>query len=74
MGVLAANATPDPVLAALHTASLAALRDPGVTQRLHGQGFSTPGLGPEAFGALLRETVGRFAAVAAAVSLRPEDA
>lgn len=74
MGVLAPSATPAPVLAALHTASLAALRDAGVTQRLNGQGFATPGLGPDEFGRLLRETVARFAAVAGAVGLRPEDA
>ncbi|MDB5415685.1 MAG: Tripartite-type tricarboxylate transporter, receptor component TctC [Rubritepida sp.] len=74
IGVLAPAATPAPIQAALYTASLAALRDPAVTQRLTGLGFDTPGLGPAAFGTLLRETVARFAAVAGAVGLRPEDA
>ncbi|WP_424813002.1 Bug family tripartite tricarboxylate transporter substrate binding protein [Roseococcus sp. YIM B11640] len=72
MGILAPAGTPEPILAALHAASLTALREPGVTRRLNGQGFSTPGLGPAPFGALLQETVARFAAVAGAVGLKPD--
>jgi tripartite-type tricarboxylate transporter receptor subunit TctC len=72
MGLLAPSATPAPLLAVLHAASLAALRDPTVTQRLNSQGFDTPGLGPDAFGDLLRDTVARFSAVAGAVGLRPD--
>jgi tripartite-type tricarboxylate transporter receptor subunit TctC len=74
IGVLAPASTPAPALAALQAAGLAALRDPGVIKRLSGQGFDVEGLGPEAFRTLLRETVARFAAVAGAVGLRPEDA
>lgn len=74
IGVLAPSGTPAQTLAALQAAGLAALRDPGVAQRLDGQGFEVSGLGPEAFGILLRDTVARFAAVAGAVGLRPEDA
>ncbi len=74
MGVLAPRATPAPVIAALHAASLAALRDPGVAQRLAGRGFDTPGHGPDRFGAVLHDTAARFAAVAGAVGLRAGEA
>ncbi|TCH99506.1 tripartite tricarboxylate transporter substrate binding protein [Roseococcus sp. SYP-B2431] len=74
IGLLAPAGTPAPALAALQAAGLGALRDPRVVQRLNGQGFDVEGRGPEAFGALVRDTVARFAAVAGAVGLRPEDA
>lgn len=74
IGVLAPAGTPAPALAALNAAGLTALRDPAVARRLAEQGFDVTGLPPEGFGALLRDTVARFAAVAGAVGLRPEDA
>ncbi|NGM24005.1 twin-arginine translocation pathway signal protein [Roseomonas stagni] len=74
MGVLAPRATPAPVIVALHAASLAALRDAGVAQRLGALGFDTPGHGPDRFGPLLRDTAARFAAVAGAVGLRAGEA
>jgi tripartite-type tricarboxylate transporter receptor subunit TctC len=74
IGLLAPAGTHAPALAALQAAGLTALRDPGVVQRLEGQGFDVTGLGPEAFGTLLNDTVSRFAAVADVVGMRPEGA
>lgn len=74
IGLLAPAGTPAPALAALQAAGLAALADPAVVQRLNGQGFEVAGLGSEAFGALLGDTVARFAAVAGAVGLQAEGA
>lgn len=74
VGVLVPAATAPATVAALHAASEAALRDPGVTARLASLGFETPGLGPDAFGARLRESASRFLAIARSVGLRAEDA
>ena len=73
MGVLAPVGTPPALLGALHQAALAALRSAAVTQRLGALGFDTPGLGPELFGPLLRQTAERYAAVAARIGLRAGD-
>lgn len=74
MGILAPAATPAPVLAALHAASVTAIREAGVVRRLDSLGFAIPAIGPEPFGVLLRDTVRRFADVAGAVGIRPGDA
>ncbi|MBY0338454.1 MAG: tripartite tricarboxylate transporter substrate binding protein [Acetobacteraceae bacterium] len=74
MGVLTPAATPEPVLAALHQASLTALRSAAVTERLAALGFEAPGLPPERFGDVLRDTTRRFAAIAQLVGIRPGEA
>ncbi|WP_164867809.1 Bug family tripartite tricarboxylate transporter substrate binding protein [Rhodovarius crocodyli] len=74
MGILAPAGTPAPILAALHAAAVAAIREAGVVRRLDSLGFAIPAIGPEPFGALLRDTVARFADVAGAVGIRTGDA
>lgn len=74
MGVLAPIGTPPALLAQLHAASLAALRADAVTERLAALGFDAPGLPPEAFGAVLRDTAGRFRAIAQSLGLRAGEA
>ena len=74
MGLLAPRETPPALLAALHQAGLAALQTPTATHRLAALGFETRGEGPETFGALLRDTAGRFGAIAQQLGLRGGDA
>lgn len=74
MGILAPAATSASIIAQLHAASLAALRTPVVAERLASLGFETPGLAPEAFGAVLRDTAGRFGAIAQLLGLRAGEA
>lgn len=73
IGIFAPAATPAPVLARLSQESLTALREPSVMQPLNSQGFETPGLPAEPFAALLRETITRYAAIAAVIGLRGEE-
>ncbi len=74
MGVLAPAGTPPALLAQLHGASLTALRRTAVTERLAALGFDAPGLPPEEFGAVLRDTAGRFRAIAQQLDLRAGEA
>lgn len=73
IGVLAPAVTPPTQLQGLTAASLRALGDAAVTQRLSALGFETVGVGPERFSSLLRTTSERFAAIARTVGLRAED-
>jgi tripartite-type tricarboxylate transporter receptor subunit TctC len=74
MGVLAPAATPPETVARLHAAGRQALEDETLRERLAALGFDPSGGTPEAFGALLRETVARFTAVAPLAGIRPEEA
>ncbi len=74
MGVLAPAGTPPAILAQLHAASLTALRRTAVTERLAALGFESPGLPPEEFGAVLRDNVNRFRAIAQLLGLRAGEA
>jgi len=73
IGLFAPAATPAPTLARLSRETLTALREPSVMQPLNSQGFETPGLPAEPFAALLRETITRYAAIAAVIGLRGEE-
>lgn len=74
MGVLAPGGTPPATLAKLYAASLAALRTQTVGERLAALGFEAPGLPPEPFGIVLRDTAGRFRAIAQSLGLRAGEA
>ena len=74
MGVLAPAGTPPESVARLHAAGRAALEDATLRERLASLGFDPLGGTPAAFGALLRDTVARFSAVAPLAGIRPEEA
>jgi tripartite-type tricarboxylate transporter receptor subunit TctC len=62
-GILAPAGTPEPVIARLNAALLAALRTPEVAEGLARQGFDLRGGTPEAFAALVREEAARWPAI-----------
>ncbi|WP_424813202.1 Bug family tripartite tricarboxylate transporter substrate binding protein [Roseococcus sp. YIM B11640] len=70
MGVLAPGATPPETVARLHQAGQVALRDPALRDRLAAVGFDPLAESQEAFAALLRATVERFAVVAHEAGIR----
>ncbi|WP_458095258.1 tripartite tricarboxylate transporter substrate-binding protein [Roseomonas sp. WA12] len=74
MGVLAPAATPAETIARLLAAGRTAMEDAVLRERLASLGFEPAGGGPEAFGALLRDTVARFSAVAPLAGIRAEEA
>jgi tripartite-type tricarboxylate transporter receptor subunit TctC len=74
MGVLAPAETPRAVRDALHAATIAALEDPAVRERLAGVGYGVVGAPAERFAQVLSGTAARFAAVVAAAGITAADA
>lgn len=74
MGLLAPAGTPQGVRDALHAATIAALADPAVAERLAGLGFAVVGAPAARFAEILSGTASRFAAVVAATGIRSADA
>lgn len=74
LGLLVPARTPEAVALRLHAATLAALADGSVRERLAALGFDIAPAPAERFRPLLEETVARFAAVAAAVGIRGGEA
>jgi tripartite-type tricarboxylate transporter receptor subunit TctC len=66
MGLLAPKGTPDEAQVRLHAATLAALADKAVVERLGGLGFDPVGLDSAGFGEVFDKTVATFASIAAA--------
>ena len=64
MGVFAPKGTPEEVRRRVHAAIAAALREPGVTARLHDLGFEPVGLDGAGFARLFDDTVRTFAEIA----------
>jgi tripartite-type tricarboxylate transporter receptor subunit TctC len=64
-GLLAPKGTPEPVLARVHAAVLAVLKDPAVAARLRELGFDPVGLDGTGFARLFDRTVDTFAGIAA---------
>jgi len=62
-GLLAPAGTPVPILRKFHQDTLRVLAQPDVVTRLHGQGQDITPLGPEEFGALLRNEVSTWSEV-----------
>ena len=63
-GLLAPKGTPEPILARIHSAMLAVLRDPAVAARLRELGFDPVGLDGAGFAKLFDRTVETFAGIA----------
>jgi len=62
-GILAPAGTPEPVIAKLNAALVAALNDPGLRDRLHEAGITPAPSSPAEFGDYLREEIARWATV-----------
>ena len=62
-GVLAPAGTPKPIIAKLHDAIVAAMREPDVRKRMAGLGFEPVGDTPKQFGEFLKADVARWAKV-----------
>ncbi|MEO3470414.1 tripartite tricarboxylate transporter substrate binding protein [Roseomonas sp. CAU 1739] len=69
-GLLVPKGVPAPVVAALHGAIAATLRDPAVQDRLTGLGFEVVADGPEDFARRTDESTQRFAGVVRAAGMR----
>jgi tripartite-type tricarboxylate transporter receptor subunit TctC len=67
--VMAPANLPDPILRRLHAEITAALRDPGVEQRLRGAGYSVVANTPEAYGAFQRAEIERWRSVVTAAHI-----
>ena len=63
-GLLAPRGTPEPILARMHSAVLAVLRDPAVAARLRELGFDPVGLDGAGFARLFDRTVETFVGIA----------
>jgi tripartite-type tricarboxylate transporter receptor subunit TctC len=68
-GMVAPIATPPAVVARLHQVTVAALRDPGVREKLSSQGLNLVGNTPDAFTAYIRSEIEKWAKVAKAAGL-----
>jgi tripartite-type tricarboxylate transporter receptor subunit TctC len=67
--MVAPIATPPAVIARLHQAAVAALRDPGVREKLSSQGLNLVGDTPDEFTAHIRSEIEKWARVAKAAGL-----
>ncbi|MCX7360741.1 MAG: tripartite tricarboxylate transporter substrate binding protein [Alphaproteobacteria bacterium] len=65
MGFFAPKGTPDKIRRRVHAATVAVLKDAGVTARLRDLGFEPVGLGDQTFARLFDDTVRTFADIAA---------
>ncbi|MPZ40408.1 MAG: tripartite tricarboxylate transporter substrate binding protein [Rhizobiales bacterium] len=70
-GMVAPIATPPAVIARLHQVTVAALRDPGVREKLSSQGLNLVGDTPEEFSAYIRSEIEKWGKVAKAAGLAP---
>jgi tripartite-type tricarboxylate transporter receptor subunit TctC len=68
-GMVAPIATPPAAIARLHDATVEALHDPGVRQRLMNQGMIFEGDTPDEFAAFIRSEIDKWARVAKAAGL-----
>ncbi len=68
-GMVAPIATPPAVIARLHQATVEALRDPGVREKLASQGLNLVGDTPEAFTGYIRSEIEKWGKVAKAAGL-----
>jgi tripartite-type tricarboxylate transporter receptor subunit TctC len=68
-GMVAPIATPPAVVARLHQATVEALRDPGVKEKLSSQGLTLVGDTPDEFTAYIRNEIEKWAKVAKAAGL-----
>jgi tripartite-type tricarboxylate transporter receptor subunit TctC len=68
-GMVAPIATPPAVIARLHQATVEALRDKGVREKLSSQGLNLVGDTPEAFTAYIRSEIEKWGKVAKAAGL-----
>ncbi|UFN49892.1 tripartite tricarboxylate transporter substrate binding protein [Roseomonas sp. OT10] len=69
-GLVAPRATPEPVQAALESATLRALAAPGLRARMQEAGFRVSGQGRTAFATLIRDETARWAEVVRATGFR----
>jgi tripartite-type tricarboxylate transporter receptor subunit TctC len=70
-GMVAPIATPPAVIARLHQATVEAMRDPGVREKLSSQGLNLVGNSPEEFTAFIRSEIEKWGRVAKAAGLVP---
>jgi tripartite-type tricarboxylate transporter receptor subunit TctC len=70
-GMVAPIGTPPAVIARLHEATVQALRDPGVIEKLSSQGLTLVGNSSEEFAAYIRSEIEKWARVAKAAGLVP---
>jgi tripartite-type tricarboxylate transporter receptor subunit TctC len=68
-GMVAPAATPPAIVARLHQATVEALRDPGVQEKLSSQGLTLVGNTPDEFTAYIRSEIEKWAKVAKAARL-----
>jgi len=68
-GMVAPIATPPAIVARLHQVTIAALRDPGVREKLSSQGLNLVGNTPDEFSAYIRSEIEKWAKVAKAAGL-----
>jgi tripartite-type tricarboxylate transporter receptor subunit TctC len=71
-GLLAPAGTPPAAVALLQRESARALRTPDMLKRLALEGAEPIGSTPQEFGALIREEMERWTAVARAANIKPE--
>jgi len=72
VGILAPAQTPGDVVALLNREILAILQMPDVQKRLEEMGSRPIGTSPEAFAALIRSDVARFAAIIKSAGVQPQ--
>jgi tripartite-type tricarboxylate transporter receptor subunit TctC len=70
-GMVAPIATPPAIVARLHQATVEALRDPGVQEKLSSQGLTLVGDTPDQFTAYIRSEIEKWGKVAKAAGLVP---
>jgi tripartite-type tricarboxylate transporter receptor subunit TctC len=68
-GMVAPAATPPAIVARLHQATVEALRDPAVREKLSSQGLSLIGDSPDEFAAYIRSEIDKWSKVAKAAGL-----
>ena len=72
VGTFVPRATPDAVVARLHAATLAALKDPAVAERMESQAGFIIGGSPAQLDALVAEEIRQFSRVVREQGLKPE--
>jgi tripartite-type tricarboxylate transporter receptor subunit TctC len=68
-GLVAPIATPPAIIAKLHQVTVAAIRDPGVQEKLSSQGLSLVGSSPDEFAAYIRSEIEKWGKVGKAAGL-----
>jgi tripartite-type tricarboxylate transporter receptor subunit TctC len=71
-GMLVTGGTPKPILAKLHTETVAVLSSPAIKEQFGVQGLETVPTSPEAFGKILRSDIEKWAKVIKASGAKPE--